>query len=167
MKQTEIQTQLKDLREIANRSNAPARSYNKTKSNDYKPEFARFKAKYWFTDGNCATFYSFDLQHSKELKKKVRDEWKGLFKLVRWAKKCESEGKLKTCVIWANVEDIPNTAGNYDLEVYKRVVDKNKTKSCPHLHFDQTGKAKLPALRRYLDKLQRASKAAADQILNK
>ena len=129
-----MEKQIKDFRGAIDQSKEPTRNYTQGKSKSFSiPPVARFKCKVYFLDGNSKTFYSYD-----DLRRfdgqMIKDEWKGLTKLYRMVDKWE--GKYKTVMIWANLDDIPKTMdGNYDFQVTK--ITRYGTEHNPNLHFNQ------------------------------
>lgn len=100
-------------------ANNPTRHYTKPHQPKYViPPVARFKCKVWFLDGNKKCFYSYDTKQST-YGTMIRDEWEGLLKLMRMIEKWRKDGVVKTAMIWANLDDVPLSAGKYDYEVHK------------------------------------------------
>lgn len=88
----------------------------------FKPQYARFKLKFYYLDGNASVHYSYDFYHSYTagVKKRIQDETLGFSKLLNCIKK--AEGKYLSCVIWATLDPSKNTDDNkYQNEVFKHV----------------------------------------------
>lgn len=123
----------------------PTRQYQKPHTQRYAiPALARFKCKVWFLDGNRKCFYSYDTKETKG-GAVIRDEWEGLMKLLRMIEKWHKDGTIKTAMIWANLDDVPNTSGGkYDHEIHKttrwnaHTEDLNFLPGRPHVLLDTT-----------------------------
>ncbi len=94
----------------------------KTKRNKWKPEYARFKLKCYYKDGNTSVHYSYDMYHKYEagIKRHVTDENEGVTKLFTYI--LSVQHKIKTCIVWVTFEKEKGTeTARYNNEVYKGV----------------------------------------------
>lgn len=88
----------------------------------FKPQFARFKLKFYYLDGNASVHFSYDFYHSYEggTKKRIDDEALGFSKLLRCIEK--NDGKYLSAVIWATLDKKKSTdESKYQTEVFKHV----------------------------------------------
>jgi len=93
----------------------------------YSPEFARFKLWVHLDNGRHLTRYSFDEVYSHEKKKKIRDEWDGLTRLIRLISKYDN---VITAVVFASDCPIKRTSEkNYNIQVYKMVKNRGVQKN--------------------------------------
>ena len=95
-----LESYFNDLRQVLNESQQPARTYNKTSQNKYKPTEARFKLVVWFKDGNKRTFFSYDNVYFN--KEKHVDENISLKKLLRLMEKYKAD--FKNAIIYVNMD---------------------------------------------------------------
>ena len=98
----------------------------KIKRKQYKPEFARFKLKFYWRDGNSSVHYSYDFlfRYTDGVRRTVTDEQLGYSKLVQCIHK--NKDLYITAVIWANVSnDISTDTGTYDVEVLKSIRNRD------------------------------------------
>lgn len=104
------------------------RPYLKKVSVEYfTPEFARFKMKLYYHSGKSAVYYSFD--YSEKIPgQTIRDEWNGMYKLIRLAKqKLDKHNSIKSVVIWATQDRAPKTSeSTYDIQVYLKTKFKEQ-----------------------------------------
>lgn len=118
---------------------APVRSYHHKQARTfYKPDFARFKLKVYFRDGNGKVMFSYDTykKYVEGKKTTVLDEREGLIKLVRCVNKYQKSDRLISAVIWACVTPEKNTKESlYNFEVVKFVRHKENWFS-PFLKFE-------------------------------
>jgi hypothetical protein len=105
--------QLNDFRAVLQGAHEVTRSYNKTSSNVYKPEKARFKAVIYRKDGQNRYYYSYDTKVFN--KERHQDEYEGLLKLIRLIHKYK--GEFKNAVIYATLEPEKSTNSNYTHQV--------------------------------------------------
>lgn len=134
----EITEALKDFRGILEGAQKETRQYNKTSSNIYKPENARFKLVIWFKDGNTRYFYSYDNKHlNKEV---LIDEYEALLKLVRLAHKYE--GTYKNAILYATLDPDKKTSSNYNYQMAKFDIYNNK-KVNKFVNFINLGKSSI------------------------
>lgn len=111
---TQLGEALNDLRQVIEKSAQEPRTYNKTSSNVYKPEQARFKLVIWFHDGNRRTYYSYD--NAYQGKTAHLDEYEAIIKLVRLCKKYA--GKFKNAQIFATLDPERRKDSNYNYLIY-------------------------------------------------
>jgi hypothetical protein len=111
---TQLGEALNDLRQVIEKSAQEPRTYNKTSSNVYKPEQARFKLVIWFHDGNRRTYYSYD--NAYQGKTAHLDEYEAIIKLVRLCKKYA--GKFKNAQIFATMDPERRKDSNYNYLIY-------------------------------------------------
>jgi hypothetical protein len=111
---TQLGEALNDLRQVIEKSAQEPRTYNKTSSNIYKPEQARFKLVIWFHDGNRRTYYSYD--NAYQGKTAHLDEYEAIIKLVRLCKKYA--GKFKNAQIFATLDPERRKDSNYNYLIY-------------------------------------------------
>lgn len=105
--------ELNDFRSLMNGAHEVTRSYNKTSTNVYKPESARFKAVIYRKDGSNRYYYSYDTKvYNKE---RIIDEYEGLLKLIRLIYKYK--GEYKNAVIYATLDPAKPTKGDYSHQV--------------------------------------------------
>ncbi len=104
-----------DWKQLFQDSAQPARQYNKTQNNVYKPEYARFKLVVWFKDGKTRYFYSYDNLHTQGAV--FTDEYQSLLKLLRLADKLKDQ--YKNAIIYATMDQNKKTDTNYCFEVAK------------------------------------------------
>ena len=144
------------IRDLIGNALEPARSYRaKVKKHNYKPKRARFKAKFYFRDGNEAVFYSWDtISRSKDGRKfKELNEEIGLFTLHRLTQKYE--GKFITCMIWLTFDREKETDNSkYNYEVCKYIGGK-PVKYNPLVTFRKNMVELEPLLSDYKRKLPR------------
>lgn len=134
----EITEALKDFRGIIEGAQKETRQYNKTSSNIYKPENARFKLVIWFKDGNTRYFYSYDNKHlNKEV---LIDEYEALLKLVRLAHKYE--GTYKNAILYATLDPDKKTSSNYNYQMMKFDIYNNK-RTNKFVNFINLGKSNI------------------------
>lgn len=110
-----LNTILKDMRSVMERSQEPIRKYERSAPVSFKPEQARFKLVVWFKDGNRRYFHSFDTKKTKE--GIFTDEYEGLVKLLRLVH--SYEGKYKNAIIYANCDPGKPIQANFNFEVIK------------------------------------------------
>lgn len=94
----------------------------KTKRNKWKPEYARFKLKCYYKDGNTSVHYSYDMYHRYEagIKQHITDENAGVTKLFSYI--ASVQHKIKTCIVWVTFEKEKGTENaRYNNEVFKAV----------------------------------------------
>jgi len=111
---TQLGAALNDLRQAVEKSAQEPRTYNKTSSNVYKPEQARFKLVVWFHDGNRRTYYSYD--NAYQGKTAHLDEYEALIKLMRLCK--QYAGKFKNAQIFATLDPERRKDSNYNYLIY-------------------------------------------------
>jgi len=111
---THLGQALNDLRQAVEKSAQEPRTYNKTSTNVYKPEQARFKLVIWFNDGNRRTYYSYDNQYQG--KTAHLDEYEALIKLMRLCK--QYAGKFKNAQIFATLDPERRKDSNYNYLIY-------------------------------------------------
>jgi len=106
---------LDDLRAAEEYSKRTKRDYQRKKPyKAKKPVRARFKAKFFFKDGNQTTKYSYDFVNTSN--GVLVDEWKGLTKLEELINKWSC--KISTVTIYANTNPHPLTSSQeYNLKV--------------------------------------------------
>jgi hypothetical protein len=125
---------------------------HKKKTASYKPQFARFKLKCYFTDGNTKVFYSYDTHHkfTNGVKSVVNNENEGVTKLFTYVMSVQSN--IKTAIIWVTFEKEKGTTdARYNNEIYKGV---NRNGKFFHTHpvrldFDENGFLRTVDLKRY------------------
>jgi len=93
----------------------PVRKYEKTSTNVYLPDTARFKLVVWFKDGNRRCFFSYD--NKKFNGQVITDEYAGFVKLLRLSSKYA--GKFKTLIIYANLDAKKSKQGDFCYEILK------------------------------------------------
>jgi hypothetical protein len=105
--------ELNDFRSLMQGAKEETRTYNKTSSNVYKPEKARFKAVIYRKDGQNRYYYSYDTKVFN--KERHEDEYEGLLKLMRLIHKYK--GEYKNAVIYATLEPSKATNSNYTHQI--------------------------------------------------
>lgn len=99
----------------------PVRAYQKkVKRKQFQPEFARFKLKFYYKDGNQSVHYSYDFYYTTENgeRKKIHDESDGWLKLLRLIEK--NKDLFICAMIWCKLGDDTNVrAGGYNNECAK------------------------------------------------
>lgn len=118
-----------------------------------RPEFARFKLKIWWRDGNENVFYSYDYDYFYPDGKKTRrdDEQRGLWKLLKEIGEQKELDNIKTAMIWMSFDERPATiSSSYDFCIAKSLRGQNG-KKLPELKFEN-GKVNMNLLRESLDK---------------
>jgi hypothetical protein len=140
-----------DMRAAINQAQEPTREYVKTSSYQYKPEKARFKLAVYFKDGNKRYFSSYDNMETKE--GRHVDEYTGMMKLLRLIN--TYEGKYKTAVIYATMDQDKPTNSNYNFELLKYDMYGNK-KTNKTANFLTEGKNVIFDIKRanYLNKFK-------------
>lgn len=121
----------------------------------WKPEFSRFKLKFYYRDGNESVHYSYDMYHRYQDGVKIRetDEATGLTKLLRCIEKQTANDSFISAVIWTKLsQDTSTSVDNYHFEVY-RFVRKKQVQACKHLHFEN-GRLRWELLTRFADQRQ-------------
>ena len=111
-----------DIKSIATKIIAPSVEKQAKK---WKPSHARFKMKIFFKDGNCKTFFSYDIYHkyTAGIKQVVTDESLGLQKLITYI--CSVQNSIKTACIFVTLEKEKGTdLARYDLTIFKGVNEK-------------------------------------------
>lgn len=95
----------------------------KAKRKQSKPEFARFKLKFWYLDGNTSVHYSYDYtyRYPNGQQITVYDEHRGFWLLIKHIRELKAQDLFKTCVIWSNNDDcnLSTDSGRYDYCVAK------------------------------------------------
>ena len=81
----------------------------------WKPQYARFKAVIYFRNNQNRYFYSYDTVNSPD--GNFLDEYVGLKKLLRMI--LNKKGEYKNAVIYAQIDEIPNTTNNYCYQIAK------------------------------------------------
>jgi hypothetical protein len=108
---SQLEVVLNDLRQAVTDAGKETRQYNKTSSNNYKPDAARYKLVIWFKDGNRRTFYSYDhVYHNKIVH---LDEFESFMKLFRLKNKYE--GTFKNAIIYATLDPARSKESNYNI----------------------------------------------------
>lgn len=105
--------ELNDFRALLQGAKEETRTYNKTSTNVYKPEKARFKAVIYRKDGQNRYYYSYDTKVFN--KERHEDEYEGLLKLMRLIHKYK--GEYKNAVIYATLEPSKATNSNYSHQI--------------------------------------------------
>jgi len=137
--------QQRDLRAIQDHANTPNRP-KKGVATSWRPEFARFKIKFWFNNGVQKTFYSYD--HQKNGKKISDSEYNGLQKLVNLAAKYF--GNYKCAMIWATLDPgkkVDPKKEKYNTEVFK--ITEQSTWINPDCVFVDGDKLNIERLKPY------------------
>ncbi len=121
---------IRTMNDALTRSNEFIRPYLKrvTQTEYFTPEFSRFKLVFYFKSGKRATYFSYDYTE-KDNGETVRDEWNGLYKLVRLVNdKFKQNRTIKTAVIFCTTDKTPNTAeSDYNLKVFLKSVFRQET----------------------------------------
>lgn len=119
------------LRDIIAQATAPVRKYQQQVTRkQYVPDYARFKLKFYYLDGNSSTHYSYDSFYvSQDGAKTLKwDEQVGLVKLLRLIE--TNKGKYISAVIWCVMNDDTATAtAQYNFEIVKYVRNRS-----PRIH---------------------------------
>ena len=114
------------LKNIVAAATQPTRAYAaKAARKQYVHDYARFKMKCFYTDGNTSVHYSYDFTHvyTNGAKERITDEETGLIKLMRYAYKVKD--KCISAVIWCKVTDDTSTlVQTYNTEVVKYVKNR-------------------------------------------
>jgi len=114
------------FKSIVSQAMQPTRAYEAKKARkQFVPDYARFKMKCFYTDGNTSVHYSYDFYHVYKDGAKVRmtDEETGLLKLMRYAQKVVP--KIISCVIWCKLSENTKTSEQtYNTEVVKYVKNR-------------------------------------------
>ena len=132
-----------DLRSAENNALRLKRDYvRKQPYKPQKPVRARFKAKFFFLDGNTCVKYSYDYVNTSQGVK--IDEWKGLTKLdeliLKWS------DKIATVTIYANVNPQPYTStSEYNLKI--KSMSRNWLTWETNVSFNIDGIAKFEPLK--------------------
>ena len=99
---------------------SPIQEKQKAKRKKWIPDFARFKLKCYYKDGNASVHYSYDIYHKYEnkIKQTITDEGEGLNKLITYINSVQH--KIKTAVIWVTFEKEKGVKeAMYNYEVWK------------------------------------------------
>lgn len=123
-----------------NKAKQPTRKHSGNKVP--KPKRARFKAQFYFKDGNKHIAYSLDFTTNEG--KSVLDEWLGYMKLNRLIKRWED--KFNTVTIYANVNEHPDTTSReYNCKI--RTVSNQYITDYARVQFKPDGNAVIAPLR--------------------
>ena len=107
-----------------------------------KPKRARFKAQFYFKDGNKHIAYSLDFTTNEG--KTVLDEWLGYMKLNRLIKRWGD--KFNTVTIYANVNEHPDTESReYNCKI--RTVSNQYITDYSRVQFKTDGNAVIAQLK--------------------
>jgi hypothetical protein len=106
---------LHDMRSAHNEAKRPRRNYERKKETVYiKPVYARWKAVVYYKDGTNRYYYSYD--SVKRPNANFVDEWQSFTKLIKMI--LDKEGQYKMALIYATVDEIPESSKNsYDYMV--------------------------------------------------
>jgi hypothetical protein len=149
---------METLGNLITRAIEPTRKYNqKKKQKQFKPDFARFKMKVWFADGNNVSFYSYDWQQYTRkdgTRIKEHNEWTSFKKLVQMVTKWLESKKAVFAEMYIDVNgrtctDLKNfkECANYVYVVAR--FDRNRLRNHPFLKFTDTGKLDFKILQNY------------------
>lgn len=114
--------------ELIQQATAPVRQYQKVKARKmFKPEYARFKLKFYYRDKNGQPMFSYDTyKRSVDGKKfSVTDEREGLVKLMREVRKQQLADTFTSAMIWCTLASEKSTQSSaYNFAVAKFVRNK-------------------------------------------
>lgn len=104
---------LTDFRTAVEKSKNEIRPYNKTSTNIYKPDQARYKLVIWYKDGNRRYYYSYDNQYYNKVKH--TDEYNSLVKLLQLMNK--HKDKIQNAIVYATLDQNKETKSNYNINI--------------------------------------------------
>lgn len=136
---TQITTKMSNLFEAA--LNPVMQHQTAKHRKQFKPQFARFKLKFYYLDGNASVHYSYDFYHQYigGVKKRIDDESLGFAKLLNCIKK--NEGKYLSAIIWCTTCPKKSTDENkYIHEVFRVIRNANPITNKPMLDAVLIGK---------------------------
>lgn len=118
---------IKTMNDAIMRANEFVRPYLQkvAKTEYFRPEFSRFKLVIYYHNGKRSTYFSYDYTE-KSNGETVRDEWNGMYKLVRLANdKMKANRTIKSAVIFATADKTPRTdESDYNLQVFVKSIFK-------------------------------------------
>ena len=124
------------IEQIIDKALKPTRVYTrKVNQNQHKPEYARFKCKCYYRDGNSSVHYSYDYHFRYQDGQKIRyqDEEQGFIKLLRMIEK--RRNNILSAVIWCTFSQDQNTENSkYNYQIAK-FVGTQKQQYNPLLQF--------------------------------
>lgn len=112
-----MKSEMDTVHRLLDHAEQPRRQYRST-GKPQKPLRARFKADFYFNDGNRCILYSLD--YTQFDGDTILNEYEGLSKLYRLIDKWDKAGKLHTASIYINLDQHPLTKDKkYNLLVHR------------------------------------------------
>lgn len=112
---------IRTISDAVTRGNELVRPYLKKVADYFQPEYAKYRLIIYYHTGKKSFYPSMDYT-SKPDGKTVRDEYSGLYKLIRLAeRKIKQNATIKSAVIYATPDKLPETEkSDYCIEVYAK-----------------------------------------------
>lgn len=112
---------VRTITDALTRGNELVRPYLKKVANIFEPEYAKFRLVIYYHSGKKSFYPSMDYVTQID-GKTVRDEYSGLYKLIRLAEtKFRSHQTVKSAVIYATPDKLPDTSkSDYCIEIYAK-----------------------------------------------
>lgn len=126
---------IKSISDALTRANQPIRPYFQkvVKSEFFIPEFARFRLVVYYKNKKQSRYPSFDYTE-KDNGETIRDEWNGLYKLIRLGnEKLKNNPQVKSIAVYATTDKTPQTnESRYDTEIFlkTRFVERTNPAAC-------------------------------------
>lgn len=112
---------IRTISDAVTRGNEFVRPYLKKVADIFEPEYAKFRLVIYYHSGKKSFYPSMDYVQKTD-GKTTRDEYSGLYKLIRLAEtKFKTNQTVKSAVIYATADKLPETSkSDYSILIYKK-----------------------------------------------